>query len=84
MHSIHSLVRWFCSQLTREELCEALSLLLEVFDGRLRKAGIVLVSAVVEAHAASLLVLGPDRAALLRAIRSVPDEENCSRHETLN
>jgi len=33
MHNVLSLVRWFCSQLTRDELLKALALLLEVFDG---------------------------------------------------
>ena len=34
MRTIHSLVTWFCAQLTRAELLEALAILLEVFDGR--------------------------------------------------
>ena len=34
MHNVLSLVRWFCSQLTRDELLEALALLLAAFDGR--------------------------------------------------
>lgn len=34
MQTIHSLVRWFCSQLTRDELLEAVALLLEVVGGR--------------------------------------------------
>ena len=33
MQNIHSLVRWFCSQLTPDELIVALTLLLEVFNG---------------------------------------------------
>ena len=33
MHNIHSLVTWFCAQLTRAELLDALVILLEVFDG---------------------------------------------------
>jgi|GEM_PF-527301 len=33
MQSIHSLVHWFCAQLTRAELLDALVILLEVFDG---------------------------------------------------
>lgn len=34
MRTIHSLVHWFCSQLTEKELLEAISLLLDVFHGR--------------------------------------------------
>jgi transposase-like protein len=33
MHNIHSLVTWFCAQLTSSELLDALTILLEVFDG---------------------------------------------------
>jgi transposase-like protein/ssDNA-binding Zn-finger/Zn-ribbon topoisomerase 1 len=33
MRTIQSLTTWFCSQLTRDELVEALAILLEVFDG---------------------------------------------------
>jgi len=33
MRSIHSLVSWFCAQLTAPELLDALVILLEVFDG---------------------------------------------------
>ena len=33
MRNIHSLVTWFCAQLTASELFEALVILLEVFDG---------------------------------------------------
>jgi putative transposase len=34
MHTIHSLVNWFCSQLTKNELLSAISLLLDVYQGR--------------------------------------------------
>jgi transposase-like protein len=34
MRTVHSLVKWFCSHLTKNELLEAISLLLEVCDGR--------------------------------------------------
>ncbi len=33
MRTIQSLTTWFCSQLTRDELVEVLTILLEVFDG---------------------------------------------------
>ena len=34
MHTIHSLVQWLCAQLTEKELVTAITLLLEVFEGR--------------------------------------------------
>lgn len=34
MKTVHSLVYWFCAQLTKSELHEAISILLEVYDGR--------------------------------------------------
>jgi transposase-like protein len=34
MHTVHSLVKWFCAQLTLKELFEAIALLLEVAGGR--------------------------------------------------
>ena len=34
MRTIHSLLSWFCSQLTQDELLEAIAILLEIFDGR--------------------------------------------------
>ena len=33
MSNLHPLIAWFCSQLTREELVEAIAILLEVFGG---------------------------------------------------
>jgi len=33
MNNLHSLISWFCSQLTRDELLEVLTVLLEVFGG---------------------------------------------------
>ena len=34
MRTVHSLVHWFCAQLTRSELLEAVALLQEVVAGR--------------------------------------------------